>query len=271
MSARRTIRGFTILEALITVAIAASLIIGIVTQYGTNFRFFAQTDDTLASARAAQLLLAYLKEDVELADSPGGTTDPQVSPSTGTIYPKNYVHLIHDPDSAQVLLYVFSMGADGGPLPGGDPITTKAKTDPLTRLALTRTARVQDAMAWVDPASGGDQRQRHFVINVRNGAQINQVTYSYLTDLKEVQRKGPDGTVHIGTGAITGFSACPYLEFLVPQPKDKPLELLKCWVEVAIEVQAAQKADPIAKKPVKVHTKLVPRMLIASVRGLSAF
>lgn len=264
-------RGFSIVEALITLAIAATLIVALVMQSGTNFRFFAQGDDTLASARAAQLLVAYLKADVALADSPPHA-DITVSPGTGAVFPKNWMHAAHQPDGRELRLFTHTVREAPAPLSSADPIAAKPLTHPLTRLALARGARVQNAMVWIDAGGPkGDPRARHLVLNVRSGAIVQRVTYSYLPPEQVVVRQGPEGTVRIGAGSMTGFSATPYLEWLVPLEPGRPLELLKCWVEVAIEVQAAPKADPINKRAVTIHTRLVPKHLTSVVRGLSPF
>lgn len=267
----RSRHGFSIVEALVALAIAATALVLVISQTGMNFRFFAQSDDTLASARAVQLLLSYLKADVAMADSPPHTDITQ-SPGTGSVFPKNWMHAAHEPGSGELKLFTHTVRETAQALSTADPIAAKPATDPLTRLALQRAARVQNALAWVD--AGGpptDQRVRHFVLTIRSAAIVQRVTYSYIPPEKVVVRQGPDGTTRIGAGLITDFSASPYLEFLVPRETEKPLELLKCWVEVQIDARADQKTDPLAKRGISVHTRLVPRYLTSVVRGLSPF
>lgn len=264
-------RAFTILEALLTLAIASTLIVLLVTASGTSFRNFAQTEDTLSSSRHAQLLLSYLKADVALADSPPWS-DPTRSALGGTLYPKNWVRLAHAPDRpAPLTLFTHTVREALAPLKPEDPLMAPS-THPYTRVTIARAARVQNAFTWIDEGASGDKdRLRTFVIGVRSGGDVNTVTYTFDPKARSIVRLGPDGKTTIGAGSIVDFSATPYLEVLTPQRPEQPVELLKCWVEVHVEVQAVQKTDPIAKKAVELHTKLYPRHLTAVVRGLSPF
>lgn len=264
-------RGFSLVEALVALGLASAAIVAVVTQSGLNLRFFTQADDTLASARSAQLLLSYLKADIALADSPPHA-DITVSPGTGPVFPKNWMHATHAPNASELRLFTYTIREGAQPLPSSDPIAAKPITDPLTRLALQRAAQIQNAFAWID--AGGpptDQRVRQFVVNVRSGAIVQRVTYTYTPADKVVVREGPEGTTRLGAGLIKAFSASPYLEFVVPQEPDRPLELVKCWIEVHLDVRADQKSDPINKRAVVIHTRLVPKHLTSVVRGLSPF
>jgi hypothetical protein len=270
LARQREHKGFTVLEALLTLAIASTLIVLLVNASGTSFRNFAQTEDTLSSSRHAQLLLSYLKADLALADAPPHF-DPTTSPNTGVLFPKHYVHLAHTVQRPSPLtLFAHTIQQAPAPLKQDDPLATPS-THPLTPVSIGRAARVQNAFAWVDTRPQEKDAPRHFQVSVRTGGTVSLVTYTFDPKELVVTRRGPEGQVTIGKGSMREFSATPYLEMLVPQRPEQPVELLKCWVEVHVAVQANQKADPIAKKTVELHTKLFPKHLNAIVRGLSPF
>lgn len=262
--------GFTIVEALLAVGLSSIILVLLVTSSGTSFRGFAQTEDTLSSSRHAQLLLAYLKADIALADSPPHA-DPASAPGLGPIHPKRYQHLINIPGRDNLAYLLYQIAEKPEPIPGEHPLMRYPQDHPVTRITLARLARVQNAMAWVDPKPGDPENKPFLAITVRNGGTVALVTYVHDPKEKAVIRNGPDGKVTIGAGSMTGFVAMPFIELLCPTEANMMPELLKSWLQVDVTVQAPQKADPIAKKPVVLSTRLTPRYLHAVVRGLSPF
>lgn len=266
-----TRNGFTIVEAMLAVGLSSLIVVLLVTSSGTSFRGFAQTEDTLSSSRHAQLLLAYLKADVALADSPPHA-DPTTAPGLGPVFPKSWFHLSAMPGRDNFAIVRYDAEERPQPIPAENPIMRVPQDHPGTRVALARLARIQNAMAWIDPKSAGQSSPPFLGMTVRNGGAVSGVTYTFDEKEKSVIRSGPEGKVTIGAGSMVDFVATPYIELLIPNPgDDMPLEVLKSWLEVEIKVQAPQKNDPIAKKPVTLKTRLFPRYLHAVVRGLSPF
>jgi hypothetical protein len=263
---------FTLVEALVTVALSVSVLVLLVGTFGSSVHSFVQGDDTLNSTRHLQLLLSYLKADIGMADAPPNR-DLSASPATGNAFPKNVVHLACDPDSDQVRLFTHTLVSPPAGVSSANPIASKPPVHPVTRASLARAAWVQNAMVWVDAGrerAAGQPRQ--FVVNVRAGGTVNRVVYSYDPEARTVVRSGPEGTLAMASGSLQEFACSPYLEFVVAARRpDWPLELLKCWVEVHLKVAAPQKTDRIAKRAVEVRTRIVPRYLAAAIRGLSPF
>jgi len=262
-------RGFTIVEALITVALSTTILALLFGTFEFTVNQFIQGDDTLTAGRHSQLLLSYLKADISMADADPKNRDISRSDDTGTTTPKSFVHLAQDPDTSKLTLFAQTIQTGSTGLSSQDPISTKSQTHPSTRLALARAARIQNAFAWVDPGEKSSSTiPRFFVVNVRKDTGRFRVVYTYWPASRTVQRDGPDGSIRMGQGFVTDFACSPYLEFLVAKSRpDEPLTLLKCWVEVRLQLQAVQKHDRIAKKIVDLNTRIVPRFLNAEVRG----
>src|SRR5262249_23103859 len=143
-----------------------------------------------------------------------------------------------------------------------DPIAPFLHDPRVPRTTLDRIARIQNAMVWVEGEKQGEKDgPRHFTLNVRSGGMISQVTYTYIPAARRIERHGPEGVTRVQVPQLVEFSLSPYIEFLVDRQASEPLQLLKCWVEVKIELTEDKKQSPIQKKTVGIHTRIVPKYL----------
>lgn len=263
--------GFTLVEGILATALAALMMTGIVTFFGDFLQRFSQQDDTLSGAHEAQLLLEWLRRDLGHAD--GLADDPVAGVSsasmTGTTFPKYWTHVVHATGSAALEVLHWKQEEDVFLVPDGHPAADSLRAPgPAAAATRAQISRVHNAFAWVAEGDGPDT-PRFLVINVRNGQNLERVTYTYVPSQQVIQRRAPDGsTVEIASPALRAFSAVPAVEVVHdPDDPDVAPRLVKAWLEVRFEIRAAQEGKKITRRDVGFSTRIFPVFLGQSLKS----
>ncbi len=280
-------QGFTLVEALIALALAGMVIIGFGTYLSSTLQSFTQQEDTLTGSRDAQILLSYLRDDLTAADG----FDSSATLTTGTTFPKSQVHLSHSPNSEAVQLFIHTRSREPNPPPGLDPIRDSLPPVPRT-LAwlgvlnlgtdvplsanlpagsatndLLRSLNYgMNAVTWSRPVQ--DNEPRFLFINRREGPTLQPVIYTYFPAQKSLRRTGPKGETWLVRDSLRFFSASPYYEFLLfPEDPSRTAELLKVWFELTLVLQAPGDGGKIAKRTLDFSTRITPRYLNSVIKS----
>lgn len=258
----RTQRGFTLVEAVVALALASILIVGVMSYFGFSLRTITHREDILTASRDVQVLLSYLRMDISAAEGLPGSTDA----TTGTTYPKLWVHLAHSPDSDLIHGFTRIEDSPGEPLSPQAPVTTNLPPGLATERVLTEEALARNAFAWV-PRNRPDGPD-FFFVNVRRGPQVVPIVYMFDEAKKTVTRHAPEKTTVIAPPALEGFEAVPTIEFVTfPDQPARTAVLSKVWAEVSIRLRAPQAGKVIASRLVGFSTRIVPIHLNAALKS----
>ncbi len=274
-------RAFTLVEALIALVLASILLAGLLSYFGFALQGFAQQEDTLTGSRDAQILLAYLRADINAADG----LDSSATATTGTTFPKSQVHLIQTMGQTGLQPYIYTRRQEPVVRPGEDPcrdpMTVEARTVAWLKLLdlptddtvadyvppgqatndlLRAINYTMNAAVWIRPSE--PEKDRILALNVREGSMTAPVTYVYQPAARRILRKATTGVTVIGDGMVESFSASPYYEFLVtPPPAGSTAELIKVWIELSFSLRAKDDGAKIAKRGLSFSTRILPRYL----------
>lgn len=270
--------GFTLVEGLISLAVAALLLVGLVTFFGDFLRRFSHQEDTLSGAHEAQLLLEWLRRDVRHLD--GLPPGPGVSASSeiGTTFPAYWVHACHVPGATQLQLFARRQARDGDPLSPEHPAAGLLGPGAEAAAARAQLARIEHAYAWIAEDAESRESPQFLVLNVRRGTQLERVVYTYVPGVRGVTRRDAEGREQrFASPTLRRFRATPFVE-VVHDPGDPAFvpRIVKTWLEVELEIRSE---DPppgpggpgasgrIAARGVSLSTRLVPFLLNASLKS----
>jgi type II secretory pathway pseudopilin PulG len=259
-------KGFTLIEALIALGVATMLLMALFTFFGDFLRRFTHQKDTLSGAHDAQLLVDWLRRDIQLLDG-------SLSSTPSTTYPQFWSHVVHVPGGKILQLFPRRKTLPDEPFPSTHPASASLLSGtPQARLVLQKILRVENAFAWVVPSPNQEDEPRSLAMNIREDGQLKQVRYVFRPREKGVTRYGPDGSVRtLAAPTLRNFRATPTLE-IIHNPRDPsfPPHLVKVWLEVEFDVQADKAARPGAKinpRHQGFTTRLLPFFLNASLNS----
>lgn len=262
-SGRTPRRGFTLVEAIVTLLVVSILFVGLIGYFGTSMRHWAQQESTLTGSRDAQILIGNLRQDLLVSD---GTYDSS-SATTGTTFPKRFRFVCHHAGSDALEIHDYVKGSDTSPLPMDLPFSANLPEGPRSRSFLEALRYVENAFAAVGPA-GSDEGVRWFTVNTRAGETFERVTYAYDPAAKLVERHGASRVTRIALPSLQEFSVLPVVEVLTfPGEPARAAEILKVWLQVRFTLKAPQDGAVIARRPLEFSTLVTPRYLNAKLRS----
>lgn len=258
---REARRGFTLVEGLVSLAVAAGMLLGLVTFFGDFLQRFSHQEDTLSGAHRAQLLLEWLRRD--LRDLDGSSSDPAPLPGEAL-----WAHLVHSPGGATLDQVLVRGTVPGGTLPAAHPAREAFRGDGAgVRRTRERLARAGDALAWIpeEDGTGGTLRLR-----VRRGGQLQQVRYRFSGPGSGLTREVAGGPpLPLAGASLQSFRATPSFEILHhPRDPGTPPELVKVWLELGFRLRGDDGGDSgkkITGRTVGFTTRLLPFHLNASL------
>ncbi len=261
--------GFTLVEGVLASLLAGLMMIGIVTWFGDVLQRFSHQEDTLSGAHEAQLLLEWLRRDMAALDGVAASAGVPVSSSatTGTTFPKFWVHACHVPGGSKLLLFPRMRRGEDDPIAPGHPAAAgMALGNPGAIGLLAQIARLENAFAWVAPDD--PDAPRFLTLNLRRDDQLERVVYHYEPAARAIVRVDAAGRrTRIAAPSLAGFMATPYLE-IVFDPDDPGFvpRLVKAWLEVRFDI-VADSGGKIRGRPQVLSTRLFPEFLVASLKS----
>ena len=261
-------KGFTLVEVLLAILLAAMLFGALFTFFGDTMQRFVQHEDTLTGVRDLQILLAYLRKDLSMLEGTHGLASS--SRFTGTTFPKEYIHVCHSTLDTRLHCFRFQREDDDTEIPPIDPLSLNLPEVPRTELLLKRVAFFENACAWVIPDEDAplENQKRYLYLNVRRGPNMEKVLYVFSGEKRSVTRITPQRQVEFGKGAVADFTVRPMLEFLTfPTDDTKCAKLLKCFFEIVVAMQAEEDGGRIAKRKMAFTTKVTPKLLNSALNS----
>ena len=257
-------KGFTLVEILLAILLAAMVMVSIFSFFGESMQKFVQHEDTLTGVRDLQLMLGYLRRDISMLDGSPGLNSS--SSHTGTTYPKQYIHLCHSARSDVVKHFGFMRLDEGTPYPTTDPFTENMPLNRRTERLVDSLAYCENACAFVVPDSSlpKEEQVSFLVLNVRRGGVRERVIYTYSGKTLSLTRQvtGTSKKSVFATGSLTGFVARPIFDMLTfPGQVDKTAELCKFFIELSFTIKASADGGKIDKRELTFTTKVTPKLL----------
>ena len=261
-------RAFTLVEALLAMLLAGMLFGAIFSFFGDTMQRFVQHEDTLTGVRDLQILLAYLRRDLSMVEGTPGLASS--SKYTGTTFPKEYIHVCHSTFDTRLHCFRFQREDDDTEIPPVDPLSQNLPEIPRREKLLERVAFFENACAWVIPDEDAqlEDQKRYLYLNVRQGASREKILYVFSGKKRSVTRITSKRQVEFGKGAIGDFTVRPMIEFLTfPNEDTKCAQLMKCFFEIVIAMQAEADGGRIAKRKMAFTTKVTPKLLNSALKS----